>query len=194
MTNINLINNCIKTAIIVPARFWKESNLQLLLKRKSLYPFNYKISRPYNRLYKREKIREKINMNIDVKKRKSLMSSNKAFGILFFIVFLIYGIWPVFSLNEIRLWSLIIGLIFLILGLLNSKFLTPFNKIWLKLGIVLGKVISPTVMAIIYFFVITPIGIIMKLFGKDLLKVKFKNDSSYWIDREKNIGSMKKQF
>ena len=133
-------------------------------------------------------------MNIDVKKRKSLMSSNKAFGILFFIVFLIYGFWPVFSLNEIRLWSLIIGLIFLILGLLNSKFLTPFNKIWLKLGIVLGKVISPTVMAIIYFFVITPIGIIMKLFGKDLLKVKFKNDSSYWIDREKNIGSMKKQF
>lgn len=133
-------------------------------------------------------------MNINLKKRKNLMRSNKAFGILFFIVFILYGIWPIVNSNEIRVWSLVIGLIFLILGLLDSKFLTPINKIWIKLGIFLGKIISPIVMAIIYFFVITPIGITMRLLGKDLLKVKFKNNSSYWINRQKNIGSMKKQF
>ena len=126
--------------------------------------------------------------------KKNLKSSNKSFGILFFIVFFIYGLWPILNSNEIRLWSLLIGIIFLILGLLNSKILSPLNHYWVKFGELLGKVISPLVMALIYFLVITPIAIIVRLFGKDLLKTKFNKTSSYWMKRLKNIGSMKKQF
>ena len=127
-------------------------------------------------------------------KKKQSISSNKSFGILFFIVFFIYGIWPVLSLNEIRIWSLVIGFVFLILGLLNAKILSPFNNYWVKLGILLGKIVSPIVMSFVYFFVITPTAIIIRLLGKDLLNTKFDKKLSYWINREKNIGSMKKQF
>ena len=98
------------------------------------------------------------------------------------------------SSNSPRLWALIIALIFLILGLLNSKLLTPLNKLWMKFGEFLGKIISPIVMGIVYFFVVTPIGIFMRLNKKDLLKLKFSESGSYWIKRNKNIGPMKKQF
>ena len=126
--------------------------------------------------------------------KKKLINSNKSFGILFFIVFFLYGIWPALSLNEIRIWSLAIGVIFLVLGLLNSKLLTPFNILWVKFGELLGRVISPIVMFIVYFIFVTPLAVIIRLFGKDLLKIKFTRAPSYWINREKNIGSMKKQF
>ena len=126
-------------------------------------------------------------------KKKSVIS-NKSFGLLFFIVFFLYGIWPIFSLNEIRIWSLIVSVIFLVLGLLNSKILTPFNKLWLKFGELLGKIVSPMVMFFVYFIFITPLAVIIRLFGKDLLKTKFSKSLSYWIKRKKNIGSMKKQF
>ena len=121
-------------------------------------------------------------------------NSNRSFGILFFIVFFLYGIWPILSSNEIRIWPLVVGVIFLILGLLNSKFLTPINNLWIKFGELLGRIISPIVMSFIYFIFVTPLAIIIRLFGKDLLKIKFSKASSYWINREKNIGSMKKQF
>ena len=126
--------------------------------------------------------------------KKKSINSNKSFGILFFIVFFLYGIWPILSSNEIRIWSLSIGIIFLILGLLNSKLLTPFHNLWLKFGTLLGRIVSPIVMFLIYFVFITPLAVIIRLFGKDLLRTKFSKDSSYWIKREKNIGSMKKQF
>ena len=126
--------------------------------------------------------------------KKKLTNSNKGFGILFFIVFFLYGIWPALSSNEIRIWSLAIGVIFLVLGLLNSKLLTPFNILWVKFGELLGRVISPIVMFIVYFIFVTPLAVIIRLFGKDLLKIKFSKAPSYWINREKNIGSMKKQF
>ena len=126
--------------------------------------------------------------------KKKLTNSNKGFGILFFIVFFLYGIWPALSSNEIRIWSLSMGIIFLILGLLNSKLLTPFHNLWLKFGTLLGRIVSPIVMFLVYFAFITPLAVIIRLFGKDLLRKKFNKSPSYWIKREKNIGTMKKQF
>ena len=121
--------------------------------------------------------------------------NNKGFGLLFFAVFLIIGLWPIINGDSPRIIFFIIGLIFLILGLVNSKILTPLNKAWMKFGELLGKIIAPIVMAGVYFIVLTPISIIVRLFGKDLLKVKFSNKSkSYWIKRDKDLGSMDKQF
>ena len=126
--------------------------------------------------------------------KKKSINSNKSFGILFFVVFFLYGIWPILSSNEIRIWSLSMGIIFLILGLLNSKLFTPFHNLWLKLGTLLGRIVSPIVMFLVYFVFITPLAVIIRLFGKDLLRKKFNKSPSYWIKREKNIGTMKKQF
>ena len=121
--------------------------------------------------------------------------NNKGFGLLFFAVFLIIGLWPLINGESPRIVFFIIGLIFLILGLVNSKILTPLNKAWVKFGELLGKIIAPIVMAGVYFIVLTPISIIVRLFGKDLLKVKFSEKSkSYWIKRDKDLGSMDKQF
>ena len=120
--------------------------------------------------------------------------ANRNFGIVFFVVFLTISLWPLFNGNEIRVWSLVISLIFLILGILNSKILTPLNKAWLRFGIFLGNFISPIVMGIVFFLVVTPIGILMKLFRKDLINLKRNNKHSYWIDRPKTKNNMKKQF
>ena len=121
-------------------------------------------------------------------------SSNRGFGLLFFVVFFLIGIWPLFKENDYRLWSLIISIIFLTLGLLNSKLLEPLNNLWIKFGEILGKIIAPIVMMIVFFIVLTPLSFIIKLFGKDLLQIKFVKNNSYWITRKKDIGSMKKQF
>ena len=122
------------------------------------------------------------------------MSSNRSFGLLFFIVFLIIGLWPLKNDLELNYIFIGISIIFLILGLLNSKVLTPLNKIWVKFGELLGRIIAPIVMALVYFFILTPISLIMRIFGKDLLNLKSSEESSYWIKREKNIGTMNKQF
>ena len=121
-------------------------------------------------------------------------NSNRTFGILFFLVFLVIGIWPILNNEDLRWWSIIISLIFLFLGIINSKILTPFNKIWIKIGELLGRVVAPIVMAIIYFFIITPMSILLKLLRKDLLKIKFTPVTTYWIKRDKKFGSMKRQF
>ena len=121
-------------------------------------------------------------------------SSNRSFGIVFFAFFLIVGLLPIYNYSTIRTWAIVVALIFLILGILNSKYLTPLNKIWIKFGLLLGKIVSPIVMGIIFFIVITPIGFIMKLFGQDLLNKKYSQNSSYWINRKDKFGSMKKQF
>ena len=122
------------------------------------------------------------------------IGSNKSFGIVFFIVFFIISIYPLLSHNEIRLWSLIISIIFLVLGLLNSKLLTPLNKVWFKFGILLGKIVSPLVMGIIFFFVVTPIGILMRILKKDLLNLKFSKKTTYWIEKNDPKSKMKNQF
>tara|TARA_Y100000741_G_scaffold353093_1_gene325862 strand:+ start:19 stop:402 length:384 start_codon:yes stop_codon:yes gene_type:complete len=125
---------------------------------------------------------------------KIKLSSNRSFGVVFFIVFLLIAFYPLMFKEDIRLWSLIISLIFLALGLLNSKILTPLNKIWFKFGIFLGKLISPLIMGIIFFFVVTPIGFIMRLLGKDVLNIKFNNNKSYWIEKNEPKSKMKNQF
>ena len=122
------------------------------------------------------------------------INSNRSFGIVFFIVFLLISVHPLINDENIRYWSLIISLIFLILGLLNSKILTPLNKIWFKFGILLGKIISPLVMGIIFFFVVTPTGLLMKMLKKDLLNLKFNSDQSYWIEKTEPKSKMKNQF
>jgi len=129
-----------------------------------------------------------------VMKNKINLPSNRNFGIVFFIVFLVIGFWPLLNQNEPRYWSIIISLCFLILAILNSKILTPLNKIWLYFGIALGKLVSPIVMGFIFFLVVTPIGIIMRLLGKDILNLKKKSKGSYWINKVKNKTNMKKQF
>jgi len=122
-------------------------------------------------------------------------SSNKSFGILFFVVFLGLGLWPLTNDNNPNIYLIIISIIFLILGLLNSKLLSPLNSFWIKFGELLGKIIAPVVMAIIYFFILTPISLMVRLFGKDLLGLKFsKQLKTYWIKRKKDLGSMDKQF
>ena len=122
------------------------------------------------------------------------ISSNRSFGILFSIVFAIIAFWPIINGNPLRLWSIPISVIFLVLGLLNSKLLNPLNIVWVKFGELLGIIIAPIVMAIIYFIIVTPIGLFMRLIGKDLLNIKFSKSNTYWIKREKKVGSMKKQF
>ena len=128
-------------------------------------------------------------------KSKIKISSNRSFGLVFFIVFLIISLWPLTYENPIRIWSVIISLIFLILGLMNSKLLTPLNKLWFKFGMILGAIIAPIVMGIIFFLVVTPTGFIMNIIGKDLLQKKYdKKKGTYWIKRDKSISTMKRQF
>ena len=130
-----------------------------------------------------------------LKNQKIKISSNRNFGIVFSIVFLIIAFWPLLNSNEINYWSLAISITFLILGLTNSKILTPLNKIWFNFGLLLGNVIAPIVMGIIFFLVITPIGIVLQLFRKDVLRIKIeKSIGSYWILRKYKIGTMKNQF
>ena len=128
-----------------------------------------------------------------MKNKKINISSNRSFGLVFFAVFLIISTWPLLDNQDIRIWSLIVSLIFLILGILNSNLLKPFNKIWFKFGMFLGSIVSPLVMGLVFFLVVTPTGFIMRLFGKDLLKLKKNKNNTYWI--EKNYKSnMKDQF
>ena len=122
-------------------------------------------------------------------------SSNRSFGLLFFIVFLTIGLWPLKNGDNLNLYFSITSLIFLILGLVNSKLLSPLNKAWIKFGEILGLIIAPIVMAFIYFIFLTPVSLVVRVFGKDLLRVKFnKKIDSYWIKRKKNLGPMNKQF
>ena len=123
------------------------------------------------------------------------MSSNRNFGLVFFVVFLIFSFWPLTYDGSIRVWFAIISLIFLILGLMNSKLLTPLNKLWFKFGIILGAIIAPISMGVVFFLVITPIGLTMRIMGKDLLRKKYdKKKETYWIKCDKPVNTMKKQF
>ena len=130
-----------------------------------------------------------------VSKSKIKISSNRSFGLVFFVVFLIIALWPLKSGEEFRLWSLVLSIIFFILGIFNSRLLTPLNRLWFKFGIFLGTIVSPIVMGIVFFLVVTPTGVFMHLLGKDLLKMrKVQNTSTYWIKRGKQQSTMKKQF
>ena len=121
-------------------------------------------------------------------------SSNKNFGIVFFIVFILISLWPLLNNETYRLWAVIIALIFLILGIIDSRFLTPLNILWFKFGLLLGKIVSPLVMGIIFFFVVTPIAMFMRVFNKDLLNLRYNNKNSYWIEKNEPKSKMKNQF
>lgn len=122
------------------------------------------------------------------------ISSNKQFGLLFFFVFLVIALYPIFYDGNLKIWSLILSLVFLILGLTNSKLLFPFNKAWSKFGIILGKIVSPIIMGIVFFLIVTPIGLFMKFLKKDLLSLKFNKSQSYWDEKNDSKSKMKDQF
>ena len=131
----------------------------------------------------------------EMRKVRVKISSNRSFGFLFFVVFFVISLWPLKSQGDLRLWVFILSLVFLVLGVLNSKFLTPLNKLWFKFGILLGSIVSPIVMGAVFFIVVTPVGLIMRFLGKDLLRInKNKLVSTYWINRDKQKKTMKKQF
>ena len=122
-------------------------------------------------------------------------SSNRSFGILFFIVFLILSLWPLKNGSNLNFYFLIFAGIFLVLGALNSNVLTPFNRLWVKFGEILGKLIAPIIMGLVYFLILTPISLTIRLFRKDLLGLKFnKSIKTYWIERKNKLSSMSKQF
>tara|TARA_A100001015_G_scaffold312719_1_gene418460 strand:+ start:2383 stop:2769 length:387 start_codon:yes stop_codon:yes gene_type:complete len=127
-------------------------------------------------------------------KKNIRIGSNRSFGIVFFIVFFIIGLWPLLNENEVRIWAVLISLVFLILGILNSKILTPLNKVWFKFGIFLGNFVAPIVMGFIYFLVVTPTGILVRVFKKDLLNLKKSKERTYWIEKNGKNNTMKNQF
>ena len=122
------------------------------------------------------------------------ISSNRSFGIVFFIVFLLISIYPIFKDGNIRTWSLLVAILFLVLGLMNAIILTPLNKTWFKFGLILGKIVSPIVMGVVFFTVVTPIAFFMRILGKDLLNLKYNNNKSYWIDKSGPKSKMRNQF
>jgi len=125
---------------------------------------------------------------------KKKLSSNKSFGIVIFLILLAISVFPLFNGGVLIVWSFLISIIFLTLGVMNSKILTPLNKIWLKTGQLLGKIVSPIVMGIIYSLIITPTSFLLKIFGKDLLNIKKNNNKTYWIKKDNKDNNMKDQF
>ena len=122
------------------------------------------------------------------------LPSNRNFGIVFFIVFLFIALWPLLKGENLRFWPLGVSIIFLILGLINSKMLTPLNKLWMKFGLILGNIVSPIVMGFIFFVVVTPTGLLMKIFGKDILQLKKNKKNTYWVEKDNSNNNMRNQF
>ena len=122
-------------------------------------------------------------------------SSEKSFGVVFSIVFLIVALYPLINSESLRIWALVVSIIFFLLAFLAPKILVLPNKLWFKFGLLVGSIVVPIVMTLIYFVTVLPTGLIMRLLGKDLLKQKLdKNAKSYWIERKQPMGSMKNQF
>ena len=126
--------------------------------------------------------------------KKKTLPSNRNFGLVFSVFFIIVTLWPLLNDSNIRYWSLIVSFIFFILGIINSKLLSPLNKVWMKFGFILGKIVSPIVMGFIFFAVVTPIGIIMRVLRKDILNLKKNDQNTYWIKKDNKNNNMKNQF
>ena len=123
------------------------------------------------------------------------IGTNKSFGIVFFVVFLLIGFYPLLNDDSLRWWAIIVSVFFLLLGFLNSVLLTPLNSIWFKFGLFLGKFVSPIVMGLVYFAVVFPTFLFLKLLKKNYLNIKYeKNKHSYWIEVKNKNNSMKDQF
>ena len=126
--------------------------------------------------------------------KKIKIGSNRSFGVVFSIVFLILALLPLINGNSIRIWLVILSLIFFILGLLNSNILFPLNRIWFKFGIILGGIVSPIIMGLVFFLVVTPTSLILRLFKKDILSLKKNESMTYWIKKLDKKSKMKNQF
>lgn len=130
------------------------------------------------------------NSNIDIE-----IGSERSFGIVFGIVFILIGAYPLFSGNGFRWWAGAIGIGFLITGFFMPRLLRVLNVGWFKFGKLLGAIIAPVIITIVYVISVVPVGLIMRMIGKDLLQEKrLEGVDSYWVDRDKPIGSMKNQF
>ncbi len=128
-------------------------------------------------------------------KQNIKMGSERGFGLVFFCFFLIVAAWPLVSGETPRLWALAVALIFVVLALVRPAVLTPLNKIWFQFGLLLGKIVTPVVMSLVFFLTVLPTGVIMRLLGKDLLNRKIDRSApSYWVKREDPVGSMRNQF
>ena len=127
------------------------------------------------------------------KLNKISKKNNIIFGIFFFIFFLIIGLYPLKSGEIVRIWSVILSLVFLNITIISPNLFTFLNRLWINFGILLGKIISPIVMGLVFFFVVTPIGMLVRILKKDVMGLKTEA-SSYWIKREYKLQSMKKQF
>ncbi len=119
--------------------------------------------------------------------------NNITFGILFFIFFLIIGLYPLVSVGVVRIWSVILSLVFLIITIIRPNLFTFLNRLWTQFGVLLGKIISPIVMCLVFFFVVTPIGVLTRVLKKDVMGLK-RGASSYWINRKDKLQLMNKQF
>jgi len=126
--------------------------------------------------------------------KKIKIGSNRSFGIVFSVVFLIVALYPLLNGDSIRIWSIILSSIFFIFGLLNSNILSHLNRIWFKFGIILGRIVSPTVMGLVFFLVVTPTSLILRLFKKDNLNLKKNDNTTYWIEKSDKKSNMKNQF
>lgn len=121
-------------------------------------------------------------------------SSEKSFGVVFAIVFFLVGIYPLFF-GGVHYWALALSLLFVVLAYWAPGTLALPNKFWFKLGVVLGAIVAPVVMALVYFTTVVPVGLAMRFLKKDLLQQKLnKNVQSYWIERNQPLGSMRDQF
>jgi hypothetical protein len=129
-----------------------------------------------------------MNFYKDIKRK-----DNITFGALFFVFFLVIGLYPLKTVGTVRIWSLVLSLLFLIITIIRPNLFTFLNRLWIQFGILLGKMISPLVMGLVFFFVVTPIGILIRILKKDVMGLK-RGDSSYWINREDKAQSMRKQF
>ena len=127
------------------------------------------------------------------KLNKISKKNNITFGILFFIFFIIIGFYPLISVGVIRIWSVVLSLVFLIITIIRPNLFSFLNRLWIQFGIFLGKIISPIVMGLVFFFVVTPTGVLVRILKKDVMGLK-RGATSYWINREDKLQSMKKQF
>ena len=129
-----------------------------------------------------------MNFYKDIKRK-----DNITFGALFFVFFLVIGLYPLKTVGTVRIWSLVLSLLFLIITIIRPNLFTFLNRLWIQFGILLGKMISPLVMGLVFFFVVTPIGILIRILKKDVMGLK-RGASTYWINREDKVQSMRKQF
>jgi hypothetical protein len=112
-------------------------------------------------------------------------SSDRSFGLVFAVVFLIFGLWPLLRGSTPRLWSLAAAATFLVLALARPKTLAPLNRVWTGVGLLLHRVVNPLAMAFVFYGTVAPIGLVLRLLGKDPLRLRFDPDvRTYWIERQ----------